>query len=103
MERDARFVSFDQDQAIQNRTHEHQRQAREAVNQSVRESSQIYEIMLMQEIQSIQNRYEGRLEDNERRVARVIGSEARRAVRDQRSHMLQKTSSSSSSRRKRTN
>ena len=55
---------------------------------AVRESSENYEAMMMQEFQGIQNRYEGRLEENERRVAQVIGSEARDALRGQRSHML---------------
>ena len=43
---------------------------------------------MMQEFQGIQNRYEGRLEEHERMVAQVIGSEARDAPRGQRSLML---------------
>ena len=42
----------------------------------------------MQEFENIQNRYEGRLEENEWSVTQVIGSEAREAVRGQRSRML---------------
>ena len=33
--------------------------------------------MMMQEIQGIQDRHGGRMEENERRVAQVLGSEAR--------------------------
>ena len=65
----------------------YQRQARDAVNQAVKESSENYDVM-MQDLQGIQNRYEGRMEEHERRVAQVIGSEARDALRGQRSHML---------------
>ena len=43
----------------------------------------------MQEIHSVQIRYEGRAEENERRVAHMIGSEAREALRGQRNHKLQ--------------
>ena len=43
----------------------------------------------MQEVHSIQNQYEGRLEEHERRVAQVIGFDARDALRGQRNHMLQ--------------
>ena len=46
--------------------------------------------MMMQELQSFQNRYEGRMEENERTVTQLIVSEAREALRGQRSHMLQK-------------
>ena len=42
----------------------------------------------MQEFQGFQHRYEGRMEENERTVAQVIGSEVRDALRGQRSHML---------------
>ena len=42
---------------------------------------------MMQEFSRYSESYEGRLEENERRVAEVIGSEARDAPRDQRSHM----------------
>ena len=41
----------------------------------------------MQEFQGIQNRYEGRLGEHERRVAQVVVSEAR-GLRGQRSHIL---------------
>ena len=57
------------------------RHARDAVNQAVRESSESWEVMMMQGIEGVQNRYEGRMEENERRVAQVIGSEAREALR----------------------
>ena len=60
---------------------EYQRQARDAVNQAVRESSENYEVMMMLEFQGIENGYEGRMEDAERTVAHVIGSEAREASR----------------------
>ena len=43
---------------------------------------------MMQEIQSILNRYEGRMEENERRVEHMIGSEAREAQRGQRACRL---------------
>ena len=66
------------------------RQARKAVNQAVTESSETCDVMMMQEFQSILKRYEGRLEEHERTVAPVIGSEARGAPRGQRSHMIQK-------------
>ena len=80
---------------------EHQRQAREADHQAVRQSSENYEVMMMQSFQSIQKRHEVRLEEDERRVAQVIGSEARDARRGRRSQKVACTSSSSSSRRKR--
>ena len=44
--------------------------------------------MMMQEIQGVQNRFEGRMQENEKKVAQVIGSEARDALRGQRSKML---------------
>ena len=47
-----------------------------------------YEVVMMQEIQGVQNRNEGRMEEHERRVAQVIWSEAREALRGQRSQML---------------
>ena len=43
---------------------------------------------MMQELQGVQNRFEGRMEESERRVAQAVGSEARDALRGQRSHML---------------
>ena len=42
----------------------------------------------MQEFQGIHNRYEGRVEERERRVVQVIGTEAREAQRGQRGRML---------------
>ena len=59
-----------------------QRQARYAVNQTVRESSENFEVMMIQEIHNIPNLHEGRMKQNERRVARE-------APRGQRSHMLE--------------
>ena len=55
---------------------EYQRQARDAVSQAVQESSENHEVMIMQEIQGIQNRSEEQMEENERRLAQMIGSEA---------------------------
>ena len=53
------------------------------------ESSENYAVMMMmQEFQGIQNRYEGRLDEHGRMVAQVIGSQARDALRGQRSHIL---------------
>ena len=43
---------------------------------------------MMQEPQSIQSRNQGRMEVNERTVAKMIGSEARGALRGQRNQML---------------
>ena len=54
----------------------------------MKESSENYEAMMMQEFQGFQHRYEGRMEEHERTVAQVIGSEVRDALRGQRSHML---------------
>ena len=88
MERNARYVLFYQDQQFKMQSHKHPRQVRDTVNQAVRESSEKFEIMMLQEFQGCQNRYEGRMEENERRVAQVIGSEAREALRSQRSHGL---------------
>ena len=67
---------------------EYQRQAKDAVNLLVRESSENYEVMPMRGFQGIQIRYDGRMEEHGRRVTQVIGSEARGAPRGQRSHML---------------
>ena len=44
----------------------------------------------MQEIEGVQNRYQERTEEHERRMTQVIGSEARDALRGYRSHMSQK-------------
>ena len=41
------------------------------------------EALMIKEIQRVQNRYEGGMEEHERRVAHVIGSEAREASRGQ--------------------
>ena len=88
MERDARYALFYQDQQFKIAVWEYLRQARDAVSQAVKESSTNYEVVMMREFQGIQNRYEGRREENERRVAKVVGSEAWDALRGQRSHML---------------
>ena len=88
LERDARYALSYQDQPLKIAVREYERQARDAVSQAVRESSESYEVMMMQEIQGVLNRYEGRMEENERRVAQVIGSNALDAPRGQRSHML---------------
>ena len=63
-----------------------QRQARDAVNQAVQESSASYGVLMTQEVQ---NRFAGRMDENERRVAQMVGSEAREAFPGQRNHMLQ--------------
>ena len=42
---------------------------------------------MIREIQGVQNRHEGRMEENEMRATQVIESEARGASRDQRNHM----------------
>ena len=88
MERDARFALFHNDQKFKIAVWEHQRQAREAANQAVRESSENCDVVMMLEIQGTQNRYEGQQQENERRVEQVIGSEARDALRGWRTHML---------------
>ena len=54
--------------AVQSRSPRIQRQAGDAVNQAVREASEKYE-----EIHGIQTRNEGRMEENERRVAQGMG------------------------------
>ena len=74
MERDDEFASFYPDQQFRIAVHEHQRQAREASG--------------CERIKNIQNRNDGRMEENERRVAQFIGSETRDALSGQRSHML---------------
>ena len=89
MERDARDALFYQNNQFHIVVREYQRQARDAVSQAVQESSESYEVMRTEEIQSIQNRYEGRMEENEKRVAHLIGSEAQEALRGQRNHLLQ--------------
>ena len=89
MERNARLAPFYQDQLFEIAVREHQRQAREAVDQALSEPSEHYEVMMMQEIQGVQNRYEGRMEEHESRVAQMIGSEAREALRGQGNHLSQ--------------
>ena len=74
-ERDARCALFYQYQQFKIAVREYQK---------IGERYENYEVMTVQEFQGIQNRYQGRMEENVRRVAQVIG-----------------TSSSSSSRRER--
>ena len=88
MERDPLHALLNQDQKFKIVVGEYQRHARDVVNQFVKESSDKSEVTMMQAFRSIQNRYEGRMEEHERRVAQVIGSEARDALCGQRSHML---------------
>ena len=76
MVRDDRYELLYQDQQFKIAVREYQRQERDAFNQAVTESSENFEVMVMQEFQGIQNRYEGRMEENERRVAQVIPSVA---------------------------
>ena len=66
MEKDARYALFQQHQKFQIAVREHQRQARDAVNQMVWESSENYRVLMMQEFQGVQNRYQRRMEENER-------------------------------------
>ena len=54
MERDARLALFYQDQQNRIAVHEHHRQARGAVNQAVRESSENYKVVMMQKFPGIQ-------------------------------------------------
>ena len=68
MERDACCALFYADQRFKVAVREYQRQAGDAVNQAVREASEKYE-----EIQGIQTRNEGRMEETERRVAQGMG------------------------------
>ena len=51
----------------------------EAVNQVLRESSEHYEVIMMQEIQGFENRYEGPMEENESKVAQVFGFRSTRS------------------------
>ena len=74
----APYESVDRNQQFQIPVRENPGQARDAVYQAVQEFSESYEVPMMQEIQSVQNRYEGRMEENSR-VAHMIGSEAREA------------------------
>ena len=66
---------------------DHQRQAREALSQAVRESSENCESMMVQEIQNLQDQQEGQMEDCERRVTHLIASEAQEPLRRQRNLM----------------
>ena len=60
MESYVRYALFYQDQHFKITVREYRRQARDAVSQALRESSEIYEIMMMQEFQGIQkNGYAG--------------------------------------------
>ena len=56
IERNARLAPFYQDQLFEIAVREHQRQAREAVNQALSEPSGHHEVMMMQEFRCIQNR-----------------------------------------------
>ena len=60
MERDVCYAFFFQDQHFKIAGREYQREARDAVNQAVRESLENYEVTVMQEFQSIQNQYEAK-------------------------------------------
>ena len=60
MDKDAPCALFHQNQKFQTAVRECQRKTRDAVNQAVQESSESYEVLMMQEIQSIQNRHNGR-------------------------------------------
>ena len=80
---------------------ENAKDRRDAVNQAVTESSENFEVVMTQDFQSIQNRYQGGMEEHERRVAELIESEARDAPRCQRSNLLHEHPVLLSSRRKR--
>ena len=54
----------------------------------MRESSENYTVMMIQEFLGLQSRYAGRIEEHERRVAQVIGSAARDALRGQKKPYL---------------
>ena len=88
MERDARCAFFYQDQLSKIAVRAYQRQARDAVNQAVRIFRKLRSYDDATVFKGIQNRFEGRMEENGRTVAQVIGSEARDAARGQRSHVL---------------
>ena len=89
MERDLRCASFYQDQQFKIAVREYQRQARDAVNQLVRESS---ENLRSYDDARISRHSRFDMTDEwkkiERRVTQMFGSEARGAPRGQRSHML---------------
>ena len=54
MDRDAQFAFLYQDQQLKIAVRENQRQAREAVSQAVQESSESYDVLMMQEFQGVQ-------------------------------------------------
>ena len=58
MERDARCALFYPDQPFKIAVRDYKRQARDAVNQAVKDFSEYCEVMMVQEFQGIQNRYE---------------------------------------------
>ena len=57
------FALFVQNQQFQAAVREHQRRARDAACQSVRESSEKNEFMMVQGIQTVQGHHEERLEE----------------------------------------
>ena len=59
MEKDARCALFHQKKHFQSAVREYQRQATDAANRAVQESSESCEVLMIQEIQGVQNRYEG--------------------------------------------
>ena len=83
---------------IQNRWDYH-RQARDAVNQAVRESSENYEVRMMPEFQGAQHRYEGRRKWKKSDTSDWVRC-TRRSTWSKETHVAW-TSSSSSSRRQR--
>ena len=68
---------------------EHQMRARSAINDAVMRSSERYQAAMFQLIQNAQNRCEGQVENNERRTAMEIGTQAREALDGQRRHLLE--------------
>ena len=90
MEKDARYALFYRDHQFQIAVREDQRQTRDVVSQTVQESPESYEVLMMQESQGVQNRYEGRMEENDKRVVQMIGSAAREGLRGQRNFLLQR-------------
>ena len=88
MKKYARYALFYQSHLVKIAV-ENDRQARDAVNQAVQESSESDDVPMMQNIQGFQNRCEGRMEEYGMRVAQMSGSEAGEASRGQRNHLLQ--------------
>ena len=80
-EREARHALFYQDHQFRAAVEEHQRHARDVLCRAVNGSSKNYELMIVQERRSLQDRYEGQIEDNERRVQQLVASEAQEALR----------------------